>query len=187
GLQQLTDPPAGAWMPIWSPDGSRLFCLGFDGSGYIIDPTKKWSEQSPQIVPLPLENGARLLPQSWSADGRRLVGGLSRLGGGNPVGTVAYSFETRAYEQLSPLGAAGPALLLEDNRRVLFPYQGKLVLVDTRSKQMQDVVSVAPYEADPTSFGFSLDGRLITFVRDATEADIRVISTTQGDGRSSDQ
>src|SRR5262249_20889154 len=48
GLQQLTDVPAGAWMPIWSPDASRLFCMGLDGKGYIIDPRKRWGEQSPE-------------------------------------------------------------------------------------------------------------------------------------------
>jgi hypothetical protein len=176
GLQQLTDAPAGAWMPIWSPDGSRLFCMGLDGKGYIMDAGKRWSEQSPQILSFPVEGGARLLPSSWSADGRRLVGPFLRREDSSPVGMGAYSLDSHTYERLSPVGGFG-GYLLNDNRHVLFPHQGKLFLNDSHSKNMHEVLSVAPYEAVQTSFGFSRDARLITFVRDATEADVWLMST----------
>jgi Tol biopolymer transport system component len=177
GLQQLTDAPAGAWLPVWSPDGSRLFCMGLDGKGYILDARKRWNDQSPEVVSLPIEGGARLLPTYWSADGRRLVGPFLRREDGSPVGMGAYSFDTRAYERLSPLAGLGGNYLLDDNRRVLVPYQGKLVLVDNPSRRTEVVLSLAPYEVVPTSVGYSRDLRLITFVRDATEADVWVMST----------
>jgi Tol biopolymer transport system component len=177
GLQQRTDVAAGCWLPIWAPDGSRLFCMGLDGNGYIVDSARPWSEQSPQVVSLPVEGGARLLPHSWSADGQRLVGPFLRRVDSRPLGLGAYSFASHAYERLSTVGGVGSAYLLDDNRRVLFPYQGKLFLVDRGSMDRREVLSIAPYEVEPRSWGFSRETRLITFVRDATEADVWLMST----------
>ena len=97
-----------------------------------------------------------------------------RLEDQSSLGMAAYSLDSHAYERLAPVGSTG--YLLDDNRRVLFSHQGKLFLMDSQSKNMHEVLSVAPYEV-VQQFGFSRAGRLITFTRDATEADIWLMNT----------
>ena len=60
---------------------------------------------------------------------------------------------------------------LNDSRRLLFQTQGKLYLIDSQSKKIHEVLSVAPHE-----FGIGVtlprDDRLIYFSLITTEADI---------------
>jgi hypothetical protein len=60
---------------------------------------------------------------------------------------------------------------LSDSRRLLFRNQGKLYLIDSQSKKIHEVLSVAPHE-----FGIGVtlprDDRLIYFSLLTTEADI---------------
>lgn len=64
---------------------------------------------------------------------------------------------------------------LSDNRRLLFRHQGKLYLIDSQSKKVRELLSVAPNE-----FGhgvtLSRDDRLIYFTLDVIEADIWLMS-----------
>ena len=74
---------------------------------------------------------------------------------------VVYSLESQQYEKLTDFGLF--PLWLSDSRRLLFPHQGKLYLVDSQSKKVHEVLSVAPYVF---SFGGALsrDDRLIYFL-----------------------
>jgi hypothetical protein len=60
---------------------------------------------------------------------------------------------------------------LSDSRRLLFHHQGKLYLIDSQSKKVRELLSVAPNE-----FGFgvtlSRNDRQIYFSLVTTEADI---------------
>ena len=66
-------------------------------------------------------------------------------------------------------------LWLPDSRRLIFHHQGKAYLIDSQSKRMHEVLSVAPH-AVSWQFGLSRDGRQIVFTLDATEADVWLMS-----------
>jgi serine/threonine protein kinase len=167
-LEQLTNAAEGANGPIWSPDGTRLFCFAPVGQPFVLETNKAWSERSYQELPPESESGGKLWAWSWSADGKRLVGPLLRREDGSTLGLTAYSLDSKKYERLTPFGMGGH--WLSDNRRVLFTHQGKIYLVDSMSKKLHEVLSVAPHEVVP-QFGFFRD-RLIVFTLDATQANI---------------
>ncbi|PYS56603.1 MAG: hypothetical protein DMF74_28180, partial [Acidobacteria bacterium] len=164
GLQQLTYASGTVNNPVWSPDGTRLAYRNAGGSPSIIEVGKPWQEQSPQKLP-PMSDSNDWGPWSWSPDGRRLAGG--RTPGG--AGIVVYSLESQQYEKLTDFGSL--PVWLSDSRRLLFPHQGKLYLVDSQSKKIHEVLSVAPYVFS-SGGALSRDDRLIYFSLVTTEADI---------------
>jgi Tol biopolymer transport system component len=167
-LEQLTDTEGGADGPVWSPDGTRLFCFAPVGQPFVFELAKGWSATSRRELPPESESGGKLWAWSWSADGRRLVGPLLNREDGSSLGLTAYSLDSERYERLVPFGTGGH--WLRDNRRVLFLHQDKLYLIDSQSRRLHEVLSVAP-NAVNQQFGFSQDG-LIVFTLDATQADI---------------
>lgn len=110
-------------------------------------------------------------PSSWSPDGRKLAGWRGGADGapGRPAGILVYSFESQHYDKLTDFGLF--PVWLSDSRRLLFKRQSKLYLVDSQSKKVHEVLSVAPHEV---GFGLarSRDNRLIYFSLLTTEADI---------------
>jgi Tol biopolymer transport system component len=76
--------------------------------------------------------------------------------------------ESRKYDRLVPFGTE--SRWLQDSRRVLFLHEGKIYLVDSRSKRTHEVLSVTPNNV--ASFGFTPNDRRIVFTLDSTEADI---------------
>ena len=123
-----------------------------------------WAQQSPQSLPAegcPPE----FLPWSWSADGQKLTG----YGGS---GIFSYSFVSQRYERLSDFGDR--PVWLNDNRRVLFFSQDKLLLLDSQTRKVREILSVAPNRFQ--SLGLSKDGRVIYFSLQTTEADIWLAS-----------
>lgn len=166
GLKQLTYTPGGVTNPQWSPDGTHLAYRNPAGSPSIIEVEKPWTEQSPQVLPF-TSDSTNWGVWSWSPDGRKLAG--NKLPAGAPSSTLVYSLETQQYEELTDFGRA--PVWLSDSRRLLFLHQGKLYLIDSRSKKVRELLSVAPNE-----FGFgvtiSRDDRQIYFSLVTTEADI---------------
>jgi len=160
GLQQLTYTSGTVTVPVWSPDGTRLAYRNAGGSPSIIEVGKPWQEQSPQRLP-PMSDSNEWAPWSWSPDGRKLAG--------TGAGIVVYSLESQQYEKLTDFG--NNPVWLSDSGRLLFKHQGKLYLVDSQSKKIHEVLSVAPHD-----FGIgvapSRDNRLIYFSLLTTEADI---------------
>jgi serine/threonine protein kinase len=167
-LEQLTNSAEGADGPVWSPDGTRLFCFAPVGQPFVFEPAKTGSAQSYRELPPESESGGKLWAWSWSGDGKRLVGPLLNREDGSSLGITAYSVDSERYERILPYGTGGH--WLSDNRRVLFLHQDKLYLVDSSSKRLHEVLSVAP-NAVGQQFGFFRDG-LIVFNLDATQADI---------------
>ena len=164
GLQQLTYTSGPVTHPVWSPDGTRLAYRNAGGSPSIIEVGKPWQEQSPRRLP-PTSDSNDWVPWSWSPDGRRLAGGRTPIG----AGIVVFSLESQQYEKLTDFGFA--TVWLSDSRRLLFGYQGKLYLVDSQSKKIHEVLSVAPYVFS-SGGALSRDDRLIYFSLVTTEADI---------------
>ena len=170
GLQQITHATGTVLNPIWSPDGTRLAYRNVGTGPSIIDVGKSWQDQTPQTLPPMSDPGDTLWAWSWSPDGRKLAGNLSHAVG--PLSGIAiYSLDSKEYEKLADFGSF--PVWLSDSRRLLFQDRDrrKLYLIDTQSKKIHEVLSVAPHE-----FGNGVtlprDDRMIYFSLLTTEADI---------------
>jgi hypothetical protein len=82
---------------------------------------------------------------------------------------IDYARLIKVYETLSSVGTWPH--WLPDNRRLIFHHQDKAYLIDSQSKQVREILSVAPH-AVSWQFGLSRDGQQIVFILDATEADV---------------
>jgi Tol biopolymer transport system component len=119
-------------------------------------------------------------PSSWSPDGRKLAGfhgaanqlPLPLMSGRHP-GIFVYSFESQQYEKLTDFGIF--PVWLSDSRRLLFTRERKLHLIDSQSKKVREVLSVAPNEFR-NGVTISRDDRQIYFSLFTTEADIWLMS-----------
>jgi Tol biopolymer transport system component len=175
GSQQLTDTSdnPGATRPVWSPNGTHLVYDSGWGKAFMINVGKPWDEQSPEALPAMSDSGGCLV-RSWSSDGRTLAGmqaSPGRFGGMQVVpqsGIAIYSIATQTYTKLTDFGQ-GPSWL-SDNRRLLFYRDDKIYLVDSQSKRVREVFSVAPRRF--RGFAVSRDNRLIYFGIETIEADI---------------
>jgi Tol biopolymer transport system component len=172
GLKQLTYDPGGVINSVWSPDGTRLAYRnpGGESPASIIEVEKAWTEQSPQVLPS-MGGLFGWSPWSWSPDGQKLAG--TKLRGGPPGGILVYSLETQQYEKLTDFGRN--PIWLSDSRRLLFNHQGKLYLIDSQSKKVREVLSVAPNEFG-NGVTLSRDDRQLYFSLVTTEADIWLMS-----------
>jgi Tol biopolymer transport system component len=172
GLRQITHTSGNPVVnPIWSPDGARLAFSLNGGTAFIIDVDKPWEAQTPMTIPPGPLPGIRFIAWGWSADGRKLAGfhrGIEEF----DTGIGVYSFTTRQLEPLVEFG--GFPLWLKDSRRLLFVSGGRLLLLDTQTKQTRELFSVAPHRIE--GFTLSPDDRQIYFSRASNEADIWLMS-----------
>ena len=167
GLRQVSNTTGQVGNPVWSPDGTRLVYRNAGSNPAIIEVGKSWEEQTLQTLPSMSDSRSRLAVWSWSANGRKLAGGQEH-DGARPSGIVVYSLDSQQYEKLTDFGAQ--PVWLSDSRRLLFQTPSKLYLIDSQSKKIHEVLSVAPH-----GFGgvtLPRDDRLIYFSLITTEADI---------------
>jgi Tol biopolymer transport system component/DNA-binding winged helix-turn-helix (wHTH) protein len=172
GLHQLTDIPGGSVThPVWSPDGKKLVYSRMSGTPFVIDPDKPWASQSPQALPPLSEPGTMFEVSRWSRDGSKLAGFQIR-GDGIFNGIGIYSFITGKYTRITDFGLDPD--WLQDGRRLIFtrntPADGEIYLVDSQTRKVHSVFSVAPNLVNIASL--SHDNRWIYFNIRSTEADI---------------
>ena len=171
GLKQMTfNSGLAVIYTFWSPDGSRLAYNLRDESCWIIDAGKPWAEQTPQRVPNPPDPSDAFRAFSWSPDGRKLGGWIN-----SPVehqGIVLYNFETKQFERITDFGSR--PLWLNDNRRLLFRDAGKLFLVNSETKKVQEIAIHSPLPV--VEYGLTDDNRTLYYTLDSTEADVWLLN-----------
>jgi Tol biopolymer transport system component len=168
GLRRLTE--AGddkALTPLWSPDGKRLSFTNIRGETWSIEVDKPWREQTPQMLNPKREPPLQFWPGAWSSDGRKLIAGVIAPGS-LPIFAV-YSIETGQLEKISDSGAASAAWL-QDDRRVLFIFDGAIFITDTATKKQRPFFTEVPDRI--VGFKLSRDNRWLYYIRESVESDI---------------
>ncbi len=158
--------PDGEWLAFTSwgqqedvfiarTDGSDLRQLTNDAYK---DRLPRWSPDGGRIAFYSVRSGRyELAVQHW------------RTADGVTSGFSVYSLGSRKYERLTDFGSR--PRWLKDNRRLLFHHEGKIWLIDSRSRKAREVLSAAPHEIDGR-FAISPDNRTIYFGLVHTEADV---------------
>jgi len=167
GLTQLTDTRGGdVYYPIWSPDGGQLLYQHRGMGNFLIASDRPWAGQTARRL---LQEGVAVFtPWAWSPDGQKLVGGLRRTG--RPERSLGiYELATGRYEDLTTRGLE-PAVWLSDSRRVIFHDRDTLYVIDTATRRLRALVSVAPDTLDTITV--ANHDRTLYFGRTSREADI---------------
>jgi len=135
----------------------------------IITPAKTWNEQKLTYLPPLSDSSMSFAGWSWSHDGKRLAG-IKHLPNGVHSGIGIYDMESKNYDWLTDFGDW--PVWLNDNRRLLFVSQGKIFLLDTKTRKYLPVITVTDQDVDIGSASLSPDNRVIYFTFVAAEADI---------------
>ncbi|MGH9967277.1 MAG: TolB family protein [Pyrinomonadaceae bacterium] len=171
GLQQMTFTTGLTVIyTFWSPDGARLVYNLRDESCWIIEVGKPWGEQTPQRVPDPPDHSDVFRAFSWSPDGRKLGGWIN-----SPIehdGILIYTFETNNFERITDFGSR--PIWLHDSRRLLFRDGGKLFLVNSETKKIQEISLNSPNPV--IEYGLTGDSRTLYYTLLSTEADIWLLN-----------
>jgi Tol biopolymer transport system component len=168
GLTRLTKASGRAWFPWWSPDGTRIvYPTGAESN--LIDVAAGASRAPEPLPPFP-EAGRWFQANSWSPDGRMLVGMGGPLASSGRGGVVVYSFDTKRYERLVDRG--NKPIWLRDGRQILFsPDPGHLAMIDVRTRQARTVFAM-PRGSEISDFTVSNDDRWICVIRSNDEGDV---------------
>jgi Tol biopolymer transport system component len=161
-LRQLTfDSVGDTTFPVWSPDGLRIL-LHSNFTNKIYRLNEDWARQTPEVLPTP-EFG-RFVAWDWSADGKKLIGTLSRP----PLEIGYFSFETNRFETLAAF--PGSPMWLPDSTRFLFFDDNTAYLGDITTKKTREIF--VSKEGELRSIDISPDGTLIYFTVYSSESDI---------------
>jgi Tol biopolymer transport system component len=168
GLQQLSRTP-GAHYPVWSPDGELLaFSVHRPRNDTMVIRVAGAGAEQPAQAIAPLSDPTITFEAwSWSPDGKVLAG-TKHLADGSHVGVGIYNRDSRQYEWLTDFGEW--PVWLADGRRLLFTNQGRIFVVDSRTRRHREVMFVA--EGDIGGATLSRDNRTMYFTHVATEADV---------------
>lgn len=171
GLQQMTfNNGLTVIYSFWSPDGSRLAYNLRDESCWIIEVGKPWAQQTPKRVPDPPNNSGIFRAFSWSPDGRKLAGWINDPT--EKVGVLIYTFETNTFERITDFGSR--PIWLHDSHRIVFRDAGKLFLVNTDTKKIQEISLHSPNPV--VEYGMANDSRTLYYTLLSTEADIWMLN-----------
>jgi serine/threonine protein kinase/sugar lactone lactonase YvrE len=169
GLRQLTETPNRTFVPVWSPDGKRIVYYSNDGDSYIFQADVPWKAQSPEKLPRPPQGPFQA--HSWSPDGERLAGAVEDESG--VWRPAVFSLASREYE-VFPTAGVSP-VWLSDNRRLLFADGARIFLLDGKTGNFHEVLSLEP-DTIEEGLDLSSDDRTIYFSRIRSEADIWMLT-----------
>ena len=162
-LRQLTFDTAGdTSFPLWSPDGSQVL-VHSNPENKIFNVNEEWSQQTPQLLPT-MNDGSRFVAWDWSADGKKLIGTISRP----PLEIAYFSFETNRFEKLLPF--SGSPMWLPDNTRFIFFTPTTAYVSDIKTKRVREIFASA--DGELRSIDISPDGTLVYFTVYTSESDI---------------
>jgi eukaryotic-like serine/threonine-protein kinase len=171
GLTQVTNlPDQPVVNPFWSPDGTHIgFTYGSRGTA-VLDLASPRS--GPRVLP-PIEGGQVLAGQSWSEDGRFLVGALLRRDESPVPGIVLWSLADDTYRRLTATG--DHPVFLHGGRQILFTDAGAIQVVDVTTAAVRTVLS-PPLHSSYVSAGIQKGDRTLCTVRTTDEGDIWILS-----------
>lgn len=171
GLAQMTNEPGREVIaPVWSPDGSKLLYQIRNVNSYVIDANRPGAEQASQSLLGQPPPG--FIPWDWSPDGSLLVGWQPL---NEERSMVVYTFAEHRYERFVT-GFGSYPIWLNDNRRVLFREGEKLFLLDRRTGEWREVLSLkSPSQIG--SYALSRDNKRLYYTSGSSEADIWLLKT----------
>jgi Tol biopolymer transport system component len=166
-LLQVTDAKGAYNWPFWSPDGTRMLVIVDDGA--VLLDARKVPMDTLEVLPSMDDTGQRFYPRSWSPDGETVAGHAVRKEGSEVQGVVLYSIQGKHDTRVTDVGIN--PIWLRDGHRVIAFMDRTIILVNTRTGAVHDLISV-----DPT-FGLvdaalSDDDRWLYFIRASSEQDI---------------
>jgi eukaryotic-like serine/threonine-protein kinase len=179
-LRRLTDSRTGAGGFGWSPDGLKLAFRGLeppdDSKLFLIDPRADWKDQRPMVISTIIEPGIRFSGSSWSPEGQQLVG-IAAPPGEDYGSLVVYSFATRRFTRVYESKDTHIGFFLNDGRRILFQEKFNLMLIDSETRAVRELMSNALNTVTDSGGAAGLawltrDNRTIYFVRHVEQADI---------------
>jgi Tol biopolymer transport system component len=172
GLEQITstneDLGTGLWDPQPSPDGTRILTNNEKGSFQFII-SGKTPVSTGQTLPRFNEN-TTFVVTSWSPDGKKVIGSIQNKDGEELPGMYIFTFDSGQYEKVSETGFGGSSWL-KNGRGILHQSEGKLYLLDSRTKVSRALLS-PPQGSSFSSPASSNDDRIIYFVDSVIGSDI---------------
>ncbi len=173
GLEQMTEMTGPIlWYQRMSPDGAFLSAVNEQGA-YLIDLRGGLPATYAEELPL-LPDGSAFLPVDWSPDGRRLFGGARQVGDqSRRPGIWTYLLESGEYLRLSELDDIEDFLIfLADGRRILFGRRGSLLLLDSGTGEVREILSAGPMSSRLVAPELARAEDTLFFVRITDEADL---------------
>jgi serine/threonine protein kinase/Tol biopolymer transport system component len=161
-----------ASFPVWSPDGRRVACT-LEAGPAIIEITEPLATRRPEPFASASILGESFYPTSWSGDGERIAGNISRLDRSIPEGIGVYLVSSRTYERWTSHGMN--PVWLHDGTRLLYHEGGNILAFDTRTRETRQVLahpSSSAYLSTSTGPG----DRSLFVVRAVDEGDIWLLT-----------
>jgi len=170
---QVVDPELkNTIYPVWSPTGDRIMVTHMmpDQLRQVV---LHWprGNLAPEELPPPSDPQESMVPHDWSQDGSLLAGHIESKGK-EQGGIALYRLQTRQYERLTRRGLS--PYWLPDGRRLLYSENDarKLWVVDTLSRQVQEISLDIRGRFDSFNMALSRDARTLYLVESEQEADL---------------
>ncbi len=161
--------------PLFSADMRRLM-VALDPEVWIGSPPWPMTSTTAKRITIPALTTGRLLPTTWSRDGRWL-GGTIAGPAGNAVGIALFDVATSTIRQLNADGVTDPLELPGGTRVIFLTAAGALVVQDIHSLKRREIPVAWPLPSSSSnSLAVSPDGTTIYYAAAQTEANIWKVS-----------